>query len=308
MQARPEYKIDDDAFLKESFSETKRRRTPRRNIYFFEVMVFGSIVVLFGASIYYGLPWFVSAFLALCFVAGTMSIRIAQNWEKVVVLRLGKFNRIAGPGLFFIIPFVESAALRVDQRIQATPFSAEEALTADLVPTDIDAVLFWVVRDPKNTWCEVNDYQNAVLWSSQTALRDAVGQTNLANISTHRYQLDQDLKATLNAKISDWGIEVISVEIRNILIPEHLQEAMSREAQAIQESSARVILAETEAQVADLLISTAGLYGNKDYAFQLRMASMLNESLKESESGLVVVPSAYSEGFNYADVQKMLGK
>lgn len=305
MAAKQEYDIDAEIPEREHVQgKPKRRRTPRRGIYFFYSLIFFVSVLPLALSIYLSTVWWIVVLALLYFFLVLMSVRVAQNWEKVVVLRLGKFHRVAGPGLFFVIPFFESAALRVDQRIQATPFSAEEALTADLVPTDIDAVLFWVVVDPKHTWCEVNDYQNAVLWSSQTALRDAIGKTNLTDISTQRYQLDQDLKATLNAKIADWGIEVISVEIRNILIPKHLQEVMSREAQAIQESYARVILAETEEQIAELFVKTAEMYGNKDYAYQIRMASMLNESVREGEGGLIVVPSAYSEGFNYADVRK----
>ena len=233
-------------------------------------------------------------------------------YKRQVVLRLGRFNRVEGPGIFFTIPFLESAALRVDQRIIVTPFSAEEALTADLVPTDIDAVLFWMVVSPQKAWCEVDNYPNAVSWSAQTALRDAIGRINLADISTRRSQLDSELRETLNAKTSDWGISILSVEIRNILIPEDLQDAMSREAQAQQESNARVILAEIENQIAELYVGAAELYRQDEIALQIRMASMVNESVKEGGgNNLIVVPSSFSEGFNAGtmkDVQDLFKK
>ncbi len=247
------------------------------------------------------------AYLALML----MTVHVAQQWERVVVLRFGRFHRVEGPGVFFTVPFVETASLRVDQRIMVTPFSAEEALTADLVPTDIDAVLFWMVTDPKRAWCEVDNYPEAVSWAAQTALRDVVGRVNLADISTRRTQLDYELKEILNGKTGEWGVSVVSVEIRNILIPESLQEAMSREAQAQQESNARVILAEIEHQIAELYVDAAKTYREDELAFQIRMASMVNESVKESSSGLVVVPTALGEGFNSGgmkDIGKLFGK
>ena len=231
-----------------------------------------------------------------------MTAHITQQWEKVVVLRLGRFSRVEGPGVFFTIPFLESAALRVDQRITVTPFSAEEALTADLVPTDIDAVLFWMVVDPEKAWCEVDNYPQAVSWSAQTALRDAIGRIDLTDISARRAQLDYELKETLNEKTADWGISIISVEIRNILIPEELQDAMSREAQAQQESNARLILAEIEHQIAELYVASAKVYREDELSFQIRMASLVNESVKEG-GGMIVVPSSFSEGFNAGTVQ-----
>lgn len=275
-----------------------RRRTPRRNIYFFEALLFVVSSLPLCMMVYLGWAWQWWLLGAAYLVLVMFAVHVAQQWEKVVVLRLGRFNRVEGPGIFFVIPFFESAALRIDQRIITTPFYAEKALTADLVPTDIDAVLFWMVTNPTRAWCEVNDYHNAVLWSAQTALRDAIGRTDLADISTQRYQLDKELQETLNAKTSDWGISILSVEIRNILIPEELQEAMSREAQAQQESNARLVLAEVECQVAELLTDASRTYAGDEVAFQIRMASMLNEGMKESGSGYVVVPSLLGEGFN----------
>lgn len=164
---------------------------------------------------------------------------------------------------------------------------------------------------PGKAWCEVDNYPAAVSWSAQTALRDAIGSINLADISTRRSQLDAELREVLNAKTSDWGIAILSVEIRNILIPESLQDAMSREAQAQQESNARLILAEIEHQVAELYLEAAKLYRQDDLAFQVRMASMVNESVKEGGNNLIVVPSSFSEGFNAGsmqDLKDMLGK
>ena len=290
----------------------KKPLASRLGVWLFEAFAFVASALPLGIVLYHGWPfWMVLVALAYLITA-LLTVHVTQQWEKVVVLRLGRFNRVEGPGIFFTIPFLESAALRVDQRIIVTPFSAEEALTADLVPTDIDAVLFWMVVSPQKAWCEVYNYPNAVSWSAQTALRDAIGRINLADISTRRSQLDSELRETLNAKTSDWGISILSVEIRNILIPEDLQDAMSREAQAQQESNARVILAEIENQIAELYVGAAELYRQDEIALQIRMASMVNESVKEGGgNNLIVVPSSFSEGFNAGtmkDVQDLFKK
>ena len=276
----------------------KGKPTTRRGVYAFcGLIVFVSSLPLM-ASLFFSMPIWVdmAAVVYLIFVAS--SIRVAQQWEKIVVLRLGRFRRVEGPGLFFILPFFDSSVLHVDQRIMVTPFSAEEALTSNLVPTDIDAVLFWVVIEPEKACCEVENYPHAVSWAAQTALRDAIGRIDLADISTRRSQLDQELKETLNEKTTGWGISILSVEIRNIIIPKDLQDAMSREAQAQQESNARLVLAEIEKQISELLVDAAKVYREDELAFQIRMASMVNESVKESNGGLIVVPSLFSEGFN----------
>ena len=159
-----------------------------------------------------------------------------------------------------------------------------------------------MVVDPEKAWCEVDNYPQAVSWSAQTALRDAIGRIDLTDISARRAQLDYELKETLNEKTADWGISIISVEIRNILIPEELQDAMSREAQAQQESNARLILAEIEHQIAELYVASAKVYREDELSFQIRMASLVNESVKEG-GGMIVVPSSFSEGFNAGTVQ-----
>lgn len=288
-----------------------RKSASRWGVYAFRAFTFIASVLPLCVVLYFEWPVWLAIVACAYLLLMLMSVHIAQQWERVVVLRMGRFDRVEGPGIFFIIPFFESASMRVDQRIMVTPFSAEEALTADLVPTDIDAVLFWVVINPQKAWCEVENYPEAVSWSAQTALRDAVGWVDLADISTRRRQIDHELKETLNDKTSAWGISVISVEIRNILIPESLQDSMSREAQARQESNARVILAEIENQVAELYVDSAKVYREDPVAFQLRMASMVNESVKESGSSLIVAPSAFSEGFDSGslkEITQLLGK
>ncbi len=272
------------------------------SVWLFEAFVAFCSVLPLVVVLANGWPLWLAALAIIYLLLAFMTAHITQQWEKVVVLRLGRFSRVEGPGVFFTIPFLESAALRVDQRITVTPFSAEEALTADLVPTDIDAVLFWMVVDPEKAWCEVDNYPQAVSWSAQTALRDAIGRIDLTDISARRAQLDYELKETLNEKTADWGISIISVEIRNILIPEELQDAMSREAQAQQESNARLILAEIEHQIAELYVASAKVYREDELSFQIRMASLVNESVKEG-GGMIVVPSSFSEGFNAGTVQ-----
>jgi len=285
----------------------KHNPSPRWNAWAFRVFTFVASAMPLFLVLYKEWPVWLALVSTAYLVLMLMTVHVAQQWERVVVLRFGRFSRVEGPGVFFTVPFVETASLRVDQRIMVTPFSAEEALTADLVPTDIDAVLFWMVTDPRRAWCEVDNYPEAVSWSAQTALRDAVGRVNLADISMRRAQLDHELREILNEKTGDWGVSVVSVEIRNILIPESLQEAMSREAQATQESNARLILAEIEQQIAELYVDAAKAYREDELAFQIRMASMVNESVKESGGSLVVTPSAFSEGFD-AGGMKEIGK
>lgn len=230
-------------------------------------------------------------------VIAALSIRIAPQWERVVVLRLGNFNRVAGPGPYFVIPVLEHAAAHVDQRMIVAPFAAEEALTADLVPLDIDAVLFWMVWNPKDACVEVEDYASAIWWAAQTALRDAVGRINLSEVATRREQLDNEIKDILEEKTRTWGITVISVEIRDIAIPKELQDAMSKEAQAERERNARLLLAEIEKDISEMFVEAASVYDQNDKAMQLRTMNLIYESVKE-KGGLVIAPSAFGEAFN----------
>lgn len=294
---RAEEKRTDAARLPKNMSAPTSRRTSRNSVYVFALALFvvvaGGIVAAFWGML-------TSAIVVVAIVLGAvaaMSVRIAPQWERVVVLRLGKFNRIAGPGPYFVVPIVEHAAAHVDQRMITTPFSAEEALTADLVPLDIDAVLFWMVWNPKDACVEVEDYASAIWWAAQTALRDAVGRINLAEVATRREQIDNEIREILEEKTRSWGITVVSVEIRDIAIPKDLQDAMSKEAQAERERNARLLLAEIEKDISEMFVEAAAVYDQNDKAMQLRTMNLIYESVKE-KGGLVIAPSAFGEAFN----------
>lgn len=227
--------------------------------------------------------------LALAVVAGLMP-RVANQWERAVVLRLGRFKGIQGPGVFWIIPFVDRVALWADLRVRTTTFAAEKTLTADTVPVDVDAVLFWHIQSAEQAVLAVEDYRKAVAWAAQTALRDIIGKTHLADMLTGREAIDDDLKRLIDARTHDWGIIVRSVEIRDVTIPPGLEDAMSRQAQAVREKQARVILGDAEVEVAAKFEAAAMRYQDNPTAFQLRAMNILYEGLKEKGS-LMVVPS-----------------
>ncbi|MEI3231953.1 MAG: slipin family protein [Gordonibacter pamelaeae] len=225
-------------------------------------------------------------------------MRVAPQWERVAILRFGQFNRIAGPGLYCCIPFAEYAAIHVDQRITTASFSAEAALTADLVPVDVDAILFWMVWDAEKACLEVENYPKAVLRSAQTAMRDVIGQLNLADISRmRRKQIDRDLEDILGKKCEQWGVTVISVEIRDIMIPKELQDALSKEAQAERERNARIILAEVEKDISEMFVEAAEVYDRNPRAMKLRAMNLAYEGAKDSK-GVLLAPSALADGFN----------
>lgn len=280
----------------------RRANVSRNSAYVFAVAVFViCLLAALGVFLLLGASSALAVVLAIAIAAlASWSIRIAPQWEKVVVLRLGKFNRCAGPGIFFVLPIVEYTVAHVDQRIITTPFVAEAALTADLVPLDIDAVLFWMVWNPESACVEVEDYPSAVWWAAQTALRDAVGCINLAEVATRRNQIDNEVKEILDETMNSWGITVVSVEIRDITIPKELQDAMSREAQAERERNARLILAEVEKDISEMFVEAASVYDQNDRAMQLRTMNLIYESVKE-KGGLVIAPSAFGEAFNNID-------
>lgn len=280
-----------------SMAAPTAKKTSRNSVYVFAVALF-----LIVGGVFALLTWSLSEPVAL--IGGAVlglvvasSVRIAPQWERVIILRLGRFSRIGGPGLYFVAPIVESVAARVDQRMITTPFSAEEALTADLVPLGIDAVLFWMVWDPKDACVEVEDYSSAVWWAAQTALRDAVGRINLAEVATRREQLDNEVKEILEEKTRTWGITVISVEIRDIAVPSELQDALSKEAQAERERNSRLLLAEVEKDISEMFVEAASVYEQNDKALQLRTMNLIYESVKE-KGGLIIAPSAFGEAFN----------
>ena len=225
------------------------------------------------------------------------ALKIANQWEKGIVLRFGKFNRVAGPGLFWIIPLVEAVTSWVDQRVMVTPFAAQKTLTKDTVPVDVDAVLFWVVWDAQKAALEVENYQAAVDWAAQTALRDIIGRMMLADILVGRSVIDKELQQIIDERTTPWGVTVQSVEIRDIVIPQDLEDAMSRQAQAERERQARVILGESEKQIAASFADASRAYADNPTALHLRAMNMLFEGLKE-KGALVIVPSSAVDTMN----------
>ena len=255
-------------------------------------LVFALFAAVFGRLTLTGI--IVSVLVGLIVLS---SVHVCMDWERVVVMRLGRFDRLAGPGLFFTIPLFEFCTLRVDQRMNATPFGAEEALTSDLVPLDVDAVLFWVIWDPEKACTEVQDCHFAVALSAQTALRDAIGRASLQNVVMRRHQLDQELREAVEQKVSDWGISIVSVEVRDLIIPKELQGVMSLEAQAECRKSARITLMEAEKDLSAILDDVAQTYSHDDIALSLRKMHLTYEGMQDNE-GTLVVPSAYRDGFN----------
>ena len=225
------------------------------------------------------------------------SIKVARQWEKAVVLRLGRFVGLKGPGIFWIWPVLENTPLWIDHRVMVTPFNAEKTLTRDTVPVDVDAVLFWLVWDAEKASLEVEDYRAAIAWAAQTALREVIGQMTLADILVGRARMDADLQRVIDERTTPWGITVQSVEIRDVIIPQDLENAMSRQAQAERERQARVILGESEKQIADSFAEASRAYINNPTALHLRAMNMLFEGLKE-KGALVIVPSSAVETMN----------
>ena len=223
--------------------------------------------------------------------------RQMDQWQRGVLLRLGRFQRVLEPGISWIIPGVDRIAEAVDMRIRSTSFSAEKTLTRDTVPVDVDAVLFWVVTDAKQAVLEVERFEITVSWASQTALRDVIGQTELVRMISDRQALDDELRTLIDAKTSEWGITVQSVEIRDVRIPTELEDSMSRKAQADREAEARVILAHSELQVAEKMNAASQVYDQNPVALQIRAMNMTYESIKERGS-LMVIPSTMTESLN----------
>jgi hypothetical protein len=233
------------------------------------------------------------------------ALKVASQWEKVIVLRLGKFNGLKGPGLFWIIPIIDNAVMWIDHRVAVTSFSAEKTLTKDTVPVDVDAVLFWVVWDAEKAALEVTDYNAAISWAAQTALREIIGQMTLADILVGRTKMDADLQKIIDERTTPWGVTVQSVEIRDVIIPQVLEDAMSRQAQAERERQARVILGESELQIADSFAQASQAYINNPTALHLRAMNMLFEGLKE-KGALVIVPSSAVDTMNLGGLSGMV--
>ena len=220
--------------------------------------------------------------------------RVAQQWERAVVLRLGRFVGLRGPGLFWVVPFVDRVTAWIDQRTITTSFAAEQTLTSDTVPVNVDAVLFWMVHDVQRAALEVQDYSQAVSWAAQTALRDIIGRTTLADLLRGREEIEGELQRLIDQRSNPWGVTVSSVEMRDIVIPGALQDAMSRQAQAEREKQARIILGQAEMEIAHSFQEAAKSYHDNPTALHLRAMNMLYEGLKE-KGALMLIPSSAVE-------------
>jgi regulator of protease activity HflC (stomatin/prohibitin superfamily) len=230
------------------------------------------------------------------------SVKVADQWDRAVVLRLGRFRALEGPGLFFIIPIIETVPYWIDTRVITSAFKAEKTLTKDTVPVDVDAVLFWKVIDPKKAALDVADYVSAINWASQTALRDVIGKTMLSDMLEGWEKISNELQKIIDVRTEPWGINVISVEVKDVLIPSALEDAMSMQAQAERERQARVILGDSERQIAEKFVEAANTYASNPTAFHLRAMNMLYEGLKKDNATIVIVPSTAIETMQLGSV------
>ncbi len=265
---------------------------PRFNIISFLILIAGFGLGSGIAAFWYH-PWVIVVGWILGFIAAAAP-QIAQEWERAVVLRLGNYIGLRGPGLFWIIPWIDRVSSWIDQRIITTSFAAEQTLTADTVPVNVDAVLFWMVYDPEKAALEVQDYKLAVSWAAQTALRDIIGRTPLTVLLRGREQIKAQLQKLIDERSNPWGVTVQSVEMRDVIIPESLQDAMSREAQAAREKEAHIILGQAEVEIAHLFAQAAQSYEHNPTALHLRAMNILYEGLKE-KGALMLVPSTAVE-------------
>jgi regulator of protease activity HflC (stomatin/prohibitin superfamily) len=220
--------------------------------------------------------------------------RVAKQWERAVVLRLGRYTGLKGPGLFWVVPLIDKVTTWIDQRVVTTSFAAEETLTSDTVPVNVDAVLFWMVHDSEKAALEVQDYAQAVSWAAQTGLRDIIGRTSLTELLRGRERIESELQLLIDERSNPWGVTVQSVEMRDVVIPASLQDAMSREAQASREKQARIIHGQAEVEIAQLFEEASKSYQGNPTALHLRAMNILMEGLKE-KGALMLVPSTAVE-------------
>jgi regulator of protease activity HflC (stomatin/prohibitin superfamily) len=268
-----------------------------------------AVVLAIGAAVFAvlgvpraGLPAGAGALLlALCAALPPLSLLMANQWEKAVVLRFGKLHAIRGPGMFVIIPFVDTVAAWIDQRIQTFEFNAEQALTRDTVPTNIDAILFWQVHDAERAALEIADYRQAILRVAQTSLREMIGSSPLSALLSERKAADLQLKEEIGRKTAEWGVSAVSVEIRDVAIPAQLQDAMSRQAQAEREKAARVILGSAEEEIAQKFLNAATTYGRDPVALQLRAMNIIYETTKE-RGATILIPTSMVDSMNVGGV------
>lgn len=269
------------------------------------LVMLGSIIWMAESGVNEGWIAAWAIFTSVVSMIFLFGIKVAAQWEKAVVLRLGRFVGLKGPGLFWITPIIETTPVWIDHRVMVTPFNAEKTLTRDTVPVDVDAVLFWVVWDAKKAALEVADYRAAIAWAAQTALREIIGQMSLADILVGRAVMDAQLQHIIDDRTTPWGVTVQSVEIRDVIIPQGLEDAMSQQAQAERERQSRVILGEAEMQVADSFAQASKAYVNNPTALHLRAMNMLFEGLKE-KGALVIVPSSAVDTMNLGGISGMV--
>ena len=276
----------------------------RKQLFAFRRYVVNAILLILGVGAYVGLgrigapTWASVAAAAVCVVSAA-SVRIAFEWERVPLLRLGRFVRTRGPGFFFLIPFVDIPYDYVDCRVTVTDFSAEKVLTKDAVPVFVDAIIFWMIWDAAKAKLEVENYRNAVPLSAKTALRDIIGKTTLARLLTDRDEIGQELQKILDAKTNPWGITSLSVEIKDIVVPEELEDAISKEAQAEREKNARVILGSAEIELSEKYARASEKYKGNQEALTLRSLQMLLDAVK-SKGNMILVPSEAPHVMNKA--------
>jgi regulator of protease activity HflC (stomatin/prohibitin superfamily) len=262
--------------------------------YFFFIAGLFFLFVVFIVFITFGIPLDLALILGLVSLTVIgfilMGIYIIPEWIRVPTLLLGKYKKMGGPGVMWIFPFIYKIPFFLDIRIITTTFSAEQTLTKDNVPVNVDAVLFWQVIDPYKASLKVQDYQKAISWAAQTSLRDIIGKTELSQMLAGRDEISHDLEKIIDERTEEWGVKSISVEIRDVIIPTALQDAMSRQAQAERERQARIILASSEEQIANRFINAAHIYESDEVALNLRAMNILYESMKE-KGGWIIVPS-----------------
>ena len=254
-----------------------------------------------------GAAWFVaSSALIVLGVLTPMSLKMANQWERAVVLRLGRLQKVAGPGMFVIVPVIDQIATWLDQRIQTTEFNAEQALSKDTVPVDVDAVVFWQIHDPERAALEITDYRSAIERVAQTSLREMVGSSLLSTLLSDRQKGDEVLREQIGRKTAEWGVTAHSVEIRDISVPAALQDAMSREAQAQREAAARVHLGQAEQQVAQKFVEAAEIYARSPAALQLRAMNIIYETTKE-RGATILLPTSMVDSLNPGGIMALAG-
>jgi len=279
-----------------------RPTSPLATLAFIIILIIGLALTyaMYGISAGWGSNWLIIATLIVAAIVA-FAIKVADQWSRAIVLRLGRFHALRGPGLFLIVPIIDTIPYWIDIRVITTAFNAERTLTKDTVPVNVDAVLFWKVVDPEKAALGVADYQSAINWAAQTALRDVIGKTLLADMLEGREKISAELQKIIDLRTEPWGINVISVEVKDVLIPPALEDAMSMQAQAERERQARVILGDSERQIAEKFGEAATTYANNPTAFHLRAMNMLYEGLKQNAT-IVIVPSTAAESMQLGGI------